>query len=244
MINTQFNTLVKTLRRDNGGEFISSHFQSLLHSHGIINQRSYPHTQQNKVVECKCRHLLEIARSLMFQASFSSPFRGHAILMAFSIINRLPSSFLSWRTPFENLQNRFPDYILHRVFDCLCYATNTRPHKDRFAPRAIKCIFLGQKAYRLFNLSFHHLFVSRDVIFLKTNFPFQSMSSPPASLPLPTPTLDDSPAVSSSPYSPSIPSTAPLVSLPAAFPPLTHLLTASLASPAVFSPLPSPPAAP
>ena len=131
MINTQFNTLVKTLRSDNGGEFISSHFQSLLHSHGIINQRSYPHTQENKVVECKCRHLLEIARSLMFQASLSSPFRGHAILMASSIINRLPSSFLSWRTPFENLQNRFPDYSLLRVFDCLCYATNTRPHKDR-----------------------------------------------------------------------------------------------------------------
>ena len=95
MINTQFNTLVKTLRSDNGGEFISSHFQSLLHSHGIINQRSYLHTQQNKVVECKCRHLLEIARSLMFQASLSSPFRGHAILMASSINNRLPSSFLS-----------------------------------------------------------------------------------------------------------------------------------------------------
>ena len=114
MINTQFNTLVKTLHRDNGGEFISSHFQSLLHSHCIINQRSYPHTQQNKVVECKCRHLLEIARSLMFQASLSSPFRGHVILMTSSIINRLPSSFLSWRTSFENLQNRFPDYSLLR----------------------------------------------------------------------------------------------------------------------------------
>ena len=69
------------------------------------------------------------------------------------------------------------------------------------------------------------------------------MSSSPASLPLPTPTLDDSPAVSSSPYSSSIPA-APLLSLPAAFPPLTHLLTVSLASPAVFSPLPSPPTAP
>ena len=132
MINAQFNTRVKTLCSDNGGEFISSHFQSLLHSQGIINQRSYPHTpQQNKVVECKCRHFLEIARSLMFQASLSSPFRGHAILMATSIINRLPSSF--------------SDYSLFWVFDCLCYATNTSPHKDRFAPRAIKCIFLGQK---------------------------------------------------------------------------------------------------
>ena len=115
--------------------------------------------------------------------------------MATSIINRLPSSLLSWRSPFEILHKRLSDRSLLRVFECLYYATNTRPHKDKFAPRAIECIFLrlspGQNAYRLFDMSSHHLFVSRDDVFHETIFPFQSMSSPPASLPLPTPTSDD-----------------------------------------------------
>ena len=128
MVLTQFKTRVMTIHSDNGGEFLSTHFKTLLHSYGIIHHRSCPYSpQQNGVVECKQRHLINTVRSLMFQASLPSLFWGHVILMATSIINRLPSSLLSWKTPFERLYQKPPTYDLLKVFGCLCFATMTRP---------------------------------------------------------------------------------------------------------------------
>ena len=88
MVPTQFKTCVKTICSDNGGEFLSTRFKTLLRSYGIIHHRSCPYTpQQNGIVERKHCHFLDTACSLMFQASLPSPFWGHAILMATSIIN-------------------------------------------------------------------------------------------------------------------------------------------------------------
>ena len=143
MVPTQFKTYVKTIRSDNGGEFLNTRFKTLLRSYGIIHHCSCPYTpQHNGIVERKHRHLLDTARSLMFQASLPSPFWGHAILMATSIINRLPPSLLSWKTPFERLYQKPPTYDLLKVFGCLCFATITQPHRDKFSPRATRCIFL------------------------------------------------------------------------------------------------------
>lgn len=72
------------------------------------------------------------------------------------IVNRLPTSTLNWKTPYEMLFGKQPNYSSLKVFGCLSYATNVRPHKRKFEPRAYKCIFLdfslGQKAYKIYNL--------------------------------------------------------------------------------------------
>ena len=212
MVPTQFKTRVKTIRSDNGGEFLSTRFKTLLNSYGVIHHRSCPYTpQQNGIVERKHRHLLDTARSLMFQASLPSPFWGHAILMATSIINRLPSSLLSWKTPFERLYQKPPTYDLLKVFGCLCFATITQPHRDKFSPRATLCIFLGlspgQKAFKLYDLSTHIIFVSRDVKFHEHIFPFQETPSQSIPTPLPQPPIFDFPT-SSHPV-PIIPNPSP-----------------------------------
>ena len=222
MIPTQFKTCVKTIRSDNGGEFLSTRFKTLLNSYSIIHHRSCPYTpQQNGVVERKHRHLLDTSRSLMFQASLPSPFWGHAILMATSIINRLPSSLLSWKTPFEILYQKPPTYDLLKVFGCLCFSTITQPHKDKFSPRATRCIFLGlspgQKAFKLYDLSTHNIFVSRDVKFHEHIFPFQETPSQSIHTPLPQPPFFDNPT--SSHYTPIIPTPSPTPILPTPSPP-------------------------
>ena len=164
MVPTQFKTCVKTIRNDNGGEFLSTHFKTLLHSYGIIHHRSFPYTpQQNGIVEGKHRHLLDTARSLMFQASLPSPFWGHAILMATSIINRLPPSLLSWKTPFERLYQKTPTYDPLKVFGCLCFATITQPHRDNSAlvpPAAFSLVFPLTKRHLSFMISPRIIYLS------------------------------------------------------------------------------------
>ncbi|GJV69522.1 putative RNA-directed DNA polymerase [Tanacetum coccineum] len=68
LIHNQFNAKIRTFRSDNGTEFVNKKMFSLLADMGIIHQTSCPHTpQQNGITERKHRHLLNVARSLMFQ---------------------------------------------------------------------------------------------------------------------------------------------------------------------------------
>lgn len=148
MVQTQFEGKIKCIRMDNGGEFLSVDFQKLLGKHGIVHQTPYS-PQQNGVVEQEHKHLLQLALSLMLEASMSNRFWPYSLLMATNIVNRLPSAILDWRTPYEVLHKKPPDYSLLRVFGCLGYATNVKPHKSKFEARASKCVYLelslGQK---------------------------------------------------------------------------------------------------
>lgn len=62
--------------------------------------------------------------------------------MAAYISKRFASSILDWKTPFELLYNKKPDFVYIKVFGCLCYTTNTLTHKDKFSLRAFTCIFI------------------------------------------------------------------------------------------------------
>jgi hypothetical protein len=104
-------------------------------------------------------------------------FWGDYVLTYTFLINKIPMKILGWKTPFEVLHSTPPTYDSLRTNGCLCYATITKPHKDKFAPRSIRCVFIGyppgQKGYRLYNLETREVFCSRDVIFKETVFPFK-----------------------------------------------------------------------
>ena len=95
--------------------------------------------------------------------------------MATPLVNSLPSSLLSWKTPYEVLYGHPPNYTSLRCLSCLCFATNIKAHKDKFSPRASKCVFLGfqpsMKAYKVYDLLSHIVFHSMDVVLLKLFFP-------------------------------------------------------------------------
>lgn len=119
-IQTQYDIIVKTFRSDNGSEFTSKECQQIFMDFGILHQRTTPYTpQQNGRVEMKHRDLLKLARSLLFQASLPSQFWGDVLLTVTYILNRLPTLILSWKSPFEVLTNKIPDYSFLRTFGCL-----------------------------------------------------------------------------------------------------------------------------
>ncbi|KAH9750713.1 retrovirus-related pol polyprotein from transposon RE2 [Citrus sinensis] len=192
MIKTQFQCSIKKIRSDNGLEFISmSHF---FNEHGILHQRTCVATpQQNGVAERKHRHILEVARALRFQAYLPLKVWGKCVLTATYLINRLPTPLLFGKTPHEVLLKSKPSYDHLRVFGCLCYAQNLSPKKHKFAPRAIKGIFIGypfaQRGYRIYDLEKHVVFTNRDVTFQERIFPFQEkqlqQNQPSIVLPIP-----------------------------------------------------------
>jgi histone deacetylase 1/2 len=66
LIQIQFSMGIKTLRYDNGGEYISQEFRQFCDSKGIIHKTTCSHTtQQNGIAEGKNRHILKTIQTIM-----------------------------------------------------------------------------------------------------------------------------------------------------------------------------------
>ncbi|GJS31762.1 putative RNA-directed DNA polymerase [Tanacetum coccineum] len=133
LIANQFLKRIKTIRSDNGTEFINNKMEQFLKEKGIIHQTSCAYTpQQNGIAERKHRHLLNVARSLLFQGNIPLCFWTDCILTATYLINRLPSSVLAGRSPFSMLYGREPSLSHLRCFGCLCFSSVLNNRKFSF----------------------------------------------------------------------------------------------------------------
>ena len=171
----QFNKSVKMVRSDNGTEFMvmSSYFRE----NGIVHQTSCVATpQQNGRVERKRRHILNVARTIMFQASMPIKFWGEAVLTAAYLINQTPSSIHKGKSPYEILHGVTPDYKQLRVFGSECHVHRASRDKDKFGARSRACVFVGfpfgKKGWKVYDIEKNEFLVSRDVVFREDTFPF------------------------------------------------------------------------
>lgn len=170
LIRNQFGETVKTLRSDNGSEYVNQEFEEFLASNGILHQTTCVNTpEQNGVAERKNRHLLEVARSLMFTMNIPKFLWGEAVKTATYLINRMPLRVLNYKTPAQCLLKSNDFVVPSKVFGCVCFVHDYRNSVGKLDPRAIKCVFMGysptQKGYRCWCPSEHRFFVSMDVTF-------------------------------------------------------------------------------
>ncbi|KAL8171367.1 hypothetical protein V2J09_023171 [Rumex salicifolius] len=129
-------------------------------------------------------------------------FGGDVILTTTYLLNRLPSPHLQNKTPFEILFHKTPIYTHLRIFYCRCFASTHPLRPRKFDARSVKCVFLGYqpgtKGYKLYSLETKKVLISRDVVFLETEFlfftrSFETMPSTDIPLPIsqPTPAIYD-----------------------------------------------------
>ena len=105
----QFQIKISILKTDNGTEYFNDCLGTFFFKEkGIHHQSTCRDTpQQNGIVERKNRHLLEVARFLMFSMHIPKYLWGEAILTSCYLINRMPNRILKYDTPLQCLQKLF-----------------------------------------------------------------------------------------------------------------------------------------
>ena len=161
---------VLAVRSDNGGEFISGAFDTLLEERGSHRERSTPYTpEQNGVAERVNRTLLNSMRTMLHDSPLDSSFWDEALRTAVYSHNRAPSRALGGMTPHQAWSGHKPRVGHMHAFGCVCFAHVAKVGRNKLAPRAHKCVFVGyesdMKAYRLWDISTKTVIVSRDVDF-------------------------------------------------------------------------------
>ena len=168
-----------TMQTDWGGEYEKLNF--FFKKIGITHHVSRPHAhQQNGSAERKHRHIVEVGLSLLAQASMPLKYWDEAFITATYLINRIPTKVLDFSTPLETLFQEKPDYSVLRIFGCACWP-NLRPYNTRKLEfHSKQCVFLGysimHKGFRCLDIATGRIYISRDVIFGETSFPFSKLN--------------------------------------------------------------------
>lgn len=166
----KFNKMVKTIRSDNGTEYINQEVIDFLKDKGIKHQLTVPYSsQQNGVAERKNRSLCEMTRAMLLQANLPKEFWGEAVTTATYIQNRLPTKATD-KTPYELWNNRKPNLKHLRVFGCKVFYYINKQKRKKLDSKAKEGVFLGydlqRKGYRIYT-GVKRITISRTVKFLE-----------------------------------------------------------------------------
>lgn len=103
------------------------------------------------------------------------------------LINRLPTKVLNLQSPFQIIFGKLPDYILCKVFGCLCYPYVRPYNTHNLQYRFVHGLFLSystiQKGYLCLEPSSNSLICHSTCYFLWNYFPISVNFSPPLSPP-------------------------------------------------------------
>jgi transposase InsO family protein len=138
---------VKTLRSDNGGEFILLFLAKFLKSKGIKTERSIPyHHYQNGVILHFNRTLQEMGRTLLLDSGLDRCFWGHAFQYAGTLLNRMPNKASGDLSPFKAMYNRKPNFERFKPFGSTGYVHIPAELRKKLDNRAYEGRMVGYLA--------------------------------------------------------------------------------------------------
>ena len=146
---------LKTLRADNGGEYLSNEFKSFCKEHGIRLETTSARTpEQNGIAERQNRSVIERVRVVLIESGLPLYLWAEAVNYVVYTKNRNASAALGGLSPYQVRFGRPPNAsFLHR-FGCRAFVYNDQPNRQKLDPRAHEGIFVGyaatQKAYRVY----------------------------------------------------------------------------------------------
>ena len=132
---------VKCIRSDNGTEFTSGAFESLLIQHCIKHEKSVPYSpHQNGTVERIWRTIFDMARCLLIEAKLAKTLWTYAVMAAVFIRNRCYNPRLK-KTLQEAFTKQKPNLQNMHIFGTICYTYVQ--DKKKLDARGERGIFLG-----------------------------------------------------------------------------------------------------
>ena len=178
---------------------------------------------------------------MLHQSRLPSSYWCYAFSIATYLVNRVPSSVLQFKSPWEKLFHTPPSLQSLKTFGCACFLL-LRPYFDhKLQSRSTQCLFLGYppltKGYICLEPQTHKFYITFHVIFHGIDFPV-----------LPTPFASSNNSGTASPFfdlwlSTPLPTSSsdPLSAVSVVFPSLTtSIYVSNESSDAISFPSPSP----
>ncbi|CAI7919596.1 unnamed protein product [Closterium sp. NIES-54] len=174
MVERQQNRLVKAIRTDRGGEFLSKEFGLWLKKNGIRHSLTMPYSPaMNGIAKRANWTITETARGLLIEAGLPEYFWPDAVRSACVAKNRALTHVGAdkW-VPYVEWIGRKPKVDMLRVFGCMCMALVPKHlrHK-KLGAKAIWAVHLGMvqnsKGWLLWDPFTKKFLVSRDCKFME-----------------------------------------------------------------------------
>jgi hypothetical protein len=140
-VENQLNKIIKALRLDREGKYLSYEFTMYLKECGIVSQLTPPRTPHwNSVSERRNRTMLDMVRSMMSNTTLPKIFSGHALETAPLTINRVSSKSVQ-KTPYKLWFGKVPNLSYLKIWGCEVFVK--RLTSDKLSPKADKYFFVG-----------------------------------------------------------------------------------------------------
>ena len=140
-VEKQLGVLIKSLRFDRGGEYLSDELQQHLLENEIVSQLTALGTpQQNGVAERRNRTLLDMVRSMISYSTLPTTFWGYALLTACYLLNNVPSKSVP-KTPHELWMGKIATLNHIRIWGCPAHVLDKESNK--LDSRSEVCVFVG-----------------------------------------------------------------------------------------------------
>ncbi|KAL8152885.1 hypothetical protein V2J09_010645 [Rumex salicifolius] len=109
----------------------------------------------------------------------------NAFHTAVYVNNRTITPNLSFKSPYESIYAKQPDYGFLKSFGCMCYPFIRLYNRTKLEYKSLPCIFIGyspkHKGYCCYHIPSATTYIVRHVIFDEINFPYSTSSSLPHS---------------------------------------------------------------